>query len=181
MRTFEKDMELAIAYHGHLCSGQCIGVKMAHYAMNLLGLDNESEQTKMKAFVECDRCPVDAIAIATGCRIGRRSYQFYDYGIIAASFLNMNTGKAVRIYHKKRIHPQDGEDMIAFYKNLPFEEMLSFQNVKIELKPCDLAGPPIEDINCEICGENAIDSRHVVKNGKKLCQACAGGGYYTIL
>jgi formylmethanofuran dehydrogenase subunit E len=153
---------------------------MAHYAMDLLGIDNESKTTKMMVFVECDRCPADSIAIVTGCRVGKRTFKCLDYGKIAASFLNKNTGKAVRISRIRRIHPAEGEDMIEFYKNLPYEEMLRWQNINIELKPCDLPGPPVENVDCEICGENICDSRHKVIGGKVLCKACADGGYYKL-
>ncbi|MBR2696208.1 MAG: hypothetical protein IKE48_01740 [Parasporobacterium sp.] len=39
MRTFREDVERAVSYHGHLCSGQCIGVKMARLGLKTLGLD----------------------------------------------------------------------------------------------------------------------------------------------
>jgi formylmethanofuran dehydrogenase subunit E len=93
--------------------------------------------------------------------------------------MDMNTGRAVRIYRTGRIHPADGEGMIAFYKNLPYEDMLSSQKVRIELKPCDLPGMPIEDVDCEICGENVCDSRHKVVGGEIMCRSCAEGGYYS--
>ena len=67
MRSFRDDVARAVAFHGHLCSGQCVGVRMAHMGMRLLGLDNETDRKKIMAFVECNRCPADAIMIATGC------------------------------------------------------------------------------------------------------------------
>ena len=88
MRTFREDLERAVSFHGHLCSGQCLGVKMAHMGMRLVGIDNELDGKKIMVFSECNRCPSDAIMIATGCRIGKRTFYFMDYG-------NRKSGKSV--------------------------------------------------------------------------------------
>lgn len=101
MRTFREDLERAVGFHGHLCSGQCIGVKMAHMGMRLIGIDNERDRKKLMVFVECNRCPADSILITTGYRIGKRTYYFADLGKVAASFLNLETQKAVRIVRTK--------------------------------------------------------------------------------
>lgn len=178
MRSFERDVELAVAYHGHLCSGQCIGVKMAHYAYELLGLDNETDHKKIVVFVECDRCPADAIGVVTGCKIGKRTYKFYDYGKVAATFVNLATKRAVRIYRQKHIHPADGEDMVAFYRDLPYEAMFAAQDVNITLTDADLPGPPVAVVICDRCGEEVTDNRHLERDGETLCRACADGSYY---
>ena len=64
MRTFREDVERAVSYHGHLCSGQCIGVKMARLGLKTLGLDPDVNPKNIYVFVECDRCPADSIGIA---------------------------------------------------------------------------------------------------------------------
>ena len=179
MKSFEEYVEAAVAWHGHLCSGQCIGVKMALYGLSLLGLDPERDRKRIVTFVECDRCPADSIGVVTGCKIGKRTLKARDYGKIAASFADIETGRAVRLYRKKRMHPQDGEDMVAFYKNVPDEEMFDWRDVKITLQPCDLPGQPVEAVTCPSCGEEVTDSRHVVRDGATLCRPCAGDGYYT--
>lgn len=178
MRTFEEDVALAVQYHGHLCSGQCIGVKMARLAMRKLEIDIEKDPKSIMVFVECDRCPADAIGIVCGCKVGKRTYKFYDFGKVAASFVNLNTGKAVRIWRKNRRHPKEGEDMVAFYKNLPDEEMFQVQEVEIDLKPWDMPGPPLEVAICSRCGEDVTDCRHLMIDDKPVCKACNGQSYY---
>ncbi len=179
MRTFEEDVARAVEYHGHLCSGQCIGVKMARYGMSLLSLDPEADRKRIAVFVECDRCPADSIGIVTGTRVGKRTFKWFDYGKVAASFIDLETRRAVRIHRKKRMHPADGEDMIQFYKNLPEEEIFSVQDVVIDLTPGDLPGPPCEIVFCAECGEDVTDAKHTVKDGKPVCKACAGQAYYS--
>ena len=44
-----------------------------------------------------DRCTGDAVAHVTGVKLGRRSLKFADYGIMAATFINLETGQAYRV------------------------------------------------------------------------------------
>lgn len=179
MNSFREDVERAAAYHGHLCSGQCIGVKMARLGLRTLGLDPEKDRKRIYVFVECDRCPADAIGVVTGARIGRRTLRAMDYGKIAATFVDLESGDAVRVQRKKRMHPADGEDMIDFYEKLPDGEMFKTERVRVELRSSDLPGPPLEVQYCAACGEDVTDGRHVLRDGRILCRACAGEAYYT--
>ena len=181
MRTFEEDVAIAEKYHGHLCSGQCIGVKMARLGMRELGIDIEKDPKSIMVFVECDRCPADAIGAVCGCKVGTRTYKFYDFGKVAASFVNLNTGRAVRIWRKKRMHPAEGEDMVSFYKNLPDEEMFRIQEVSIDLNPWDMPGKPLEAVYCSRCGEDVTDCRHRMVEGQPVCKACLGQRYYKVI
>lgn len=178
MRSFREDVERAVAFHGHLCSGQCLGVKMAHMGMRLIGIDNETDRKKIMVFVECNRCPADAIMISTGCSIGKRTYYFYDMGKAAATFLNLETGKAVRVVRMHHRYAGEGEDMIDFYDKLPEEGWLEAKEVTVTLGKGDHPGPPVCAEVCQCCGEEVTDDRHVVVNGKILCKTCAGAGYY---
>ena len=173
MRTFREDLERSVEFHGHLCSGQCLGVRMAHMGMRLLGLDNERDTKKIMVYTECNRCPSDSILISTGCRIGKRTYYFADLGKVAATFLNLETGKAVRVVRTNHRYSAEGEDMVAFYEALPEEEFLEAKEVVVKLGEGDYPGPPVKVVVCEECGEEVMDMRHVVKDGKTLCKACA--------
>jgi len=48
-------------------------------------------------FVEMDRCATDAVQSVTGCSLGHRTMKFMDYGKMAATFIHLGTGRAVRI------------------------------------------------------------------------------------
>ncbi len=181
MRTFEEDVRRAEEYHGHLCSGQCVGVKMARYGLSRLGLDPEADRKRIAVYVECDRCPADAIGVVTGCKVGKRTFKWFDYGKVAATFVDLETRRAVRIHRKKRMHPADGEDMIAFYRDLPDDMIFSVQEVAVDMAPGDLPGPPVEVVYCAACGEDVTDAKHVLRDEKPVCRACAGEGYYHAL
>lgn len=183
MYTFREDVERAVSYHGHLCSGQLVGVKMARAGLRALGLNNDdpTDRKKIYVFLECDRCPADAIGIVTNTRIGKRTLRALDLGKIAATFVNLETGKAVRVVRAVRRHPKEGEDMISFYENLPEEGFLTITEVKVDLKENDLPGEPKQIVTCARCGEDVTDGRHVMVDGQPLCKTCAGTSYYRVL
>ena len=180
MKPFEEDLREAVAYHGHLCSGQILGVRMARMALGLLGIDNPREFRGLIVYVECDRCLTDAIGTVTGCKLGKRNLKWLDYGKSAATFLNIQTGKAVRIYRKTRQYPPDGADLIEFFKAIPDEGMFSAKYVRVNYGQEDLPGKPLGAMTCPRCNEEVIDMRHVVRNGVAMCKACAEGPYYDM-
>ena len=48
-----------------------------------------------------DRCTADAVAYATGVKLGRRSLKFMDYGIMAATFVILKQAKPFGSYPRK--------------------------------------------------------------------------------
>src|SRR5215212_270962 len=85
--------------HGHICPGQILGVRMAVLGCSLTGIEDPrgSDRKKLLVWVEIDRCVTDAVSAVTGVRLGKRSLKFLDYGKVAATFLNTETGEAVRV------------------------------------------------------------------------------------
>ena len=181
MRTVAQDLEQAVAYHGHLCSGQVIGVRMARYGAKLLCLGDPRDCRDLIVYVESDRCITDAISTVTGCQLGRRRLKWMDYGKTAATFLNAATGEAVRVLRTKHVYPPDGADIAAFFDAIPDEELFTHRRVKVQFKPEDLPGKPLYATFCQQCGEEVIDGRQVERDGRTLCKACADGGYYVLL
>ncbi len=178
MRSFREDVARAVEFHGHLCSGQCLGVRMAHLGLRTLGLDNETDRKRIMVFVECNRCPADSIMITTGCKVGKRTYYFMDMGKAAATFVDLETNRAVRVVRKRHCHPAEGEDLLDFYEKLPDDGWLETQEVRVKLKPGDMPGPPVEIVTCARCGEEVTDGRHMVIGNFTLCRSCAGKNYY---
>jgi len=101
MEDFETLLRGSAEAHGHLCPGQVVGVRMAMLGCRLIGLDNPRGLPQIKkiiVYVEIDRCATDAISYVTGVKLGRRSLKFVDNGIMAATFVNLETHVAFRIY-----------------------------------------------------------------------------------
>jgi formylmethanofuran dehydrogenase subunit E len=193
MKTFEEYVRDAEQAHGHLCAGQILGVRMAMLGLIKLGIDDPhgKDRKRLVTFVEIDRCATDAVAVVTGCRLGKRALKFRDWGKMAATFVDVSTGKAIRIAAKesskaqaRSMHPEienkNQQQMLA-YSKMSEEDLFTTQWVKVELPPEEFPGYKAERIVCEICGEGINFHREVVREGKTLCQSCAGGRYYVPL
>jgi formylmethanofuran dehydrogenase subunit E len=78
--------------HGHLCAGQILGVRLALFGLAKLGIDDPrgKDRKRLVTFVEIDRCATDAIAVVTGCRLGKRALKFRDWGKMAATFVDLS-------------------------------------------------------------------------------------------
>jgi formylmethanofuran dehydrogenase subunit E len=100
---FKKCLENAKAFHGDLCAGITIGTRMSILGLKTIGIDDPKGKNRkgIIVFVETDRCVTDAILVTTGCHPGKRTMKILDYGKMAATFVNLKTGKAVRVNVKK--------------------------------------------------------------------------------
>lgn len=171
-----KDCE---AFHGHLCMGQVMGVRMAKKGLELIAAEDIKD---LIVIVENDRCITDAIIMATGVRLGRRSLKFHDYGKMAATFVNTKTGQAWRVASRGDSDdglPPDQARAAALAKT--DAELLRWQQVRVAFGPGDLPGPPERIVQCSRCGETVLDYRDVPTGqgqADPLCRACAFGTYY---
>jgi formylmethanofuran dehydrogenase subunit E len=138
--------------------------------------------------VEIDRCATDAVMVVTGCRLGKRALKFRDWGKVAATFVDVQTGKAVRIAAKesskalaKSMHPEIeniNEQQMLAYREMADEQLFQTQWVHVELPPEEFPGYKGERVVCSRCGEGINFKREVRHGGKVLCRACAGERYY---
>jgi len=175
---FEEDLKKARQFHGHLCSGIILGVRIARAGLNYLGIEEPAKNKDFIVFVEADRCLTDAVQAVTGCSLGKRRLKWQDYGKMGASFIDMNTQKGIRIVVNAQKNLFSGEDALSFWKQFTNEEIFKFEPVQVEMRKEDLPGKPTKSVKCEICHEKVMDGRDIIKDGKVLCQACAKGAYY---
>jgi formylmethanofuran dehydrogenase subunit E len=99
MLSLEEYLREAEVAHGHLCAGQVLGVRMAMLGLQKLGIEDPRgrDRKRLVTFVEIDRCATDAVAVVTGCRLGKRALKFRDWGKVAATFVDVSAGRAFRI------------------------------------------------------------------------------------
>jgi formylmethanofuran dehydrogenase subunit E len=184
--------------HGHLCAGQVLGVRLAMVGLEKLGIEDPrgKDRKRLVTFVEIDRCATDAIAVVTGCRLGKRALKFRDWGKMAATFVDLgikdvSAAKAIRIAAKesskalaRSMHPEieskNQQQMLA-YREMPEDDLFTKQWVKVELPAEEFPGYKGERIVCAECGEGVNFRREIVLNGRILCRACAGEKYYKPL
>jgi formylmethanofuran dehydrogenase subunit E len=193
MPDFETLLHESAAIHGHLCPGQVLGVRMSLFGLKSIGADDPKgrDRKNVMVFVEMDRCATDAVQSVTGCSLGKRTMKFMDYGKMAATFLNLKTGKAVRIVAREEARnsarhcfPEETDPyaaQIAAYKILPDAELFTAADVHVSLRPEDMPGRPISRVQCARCGEYVQDVREKKIDGDLLCRPCALGGYYRVL
>jgi formylmethanofuran dehydrogenase subunit E len=181
--------------HGHLCAGQVLGVRMAMLGLRMLGLPDpradRDARKRIVTFVEIDRCATDAIAVVTACRLGKRALKFRDWGKMAATFVDLGPGAALKppqpdysgshavriaaletskaraaeLYPELAATDKNAAQMRA-YRELPEEELFSTQWVQVPLGPQEMPGfrdpkTGAGRVECARCGEGISFAREV--------------------
>ncbi|HEY3927300.1 MAG TPA: FmdE family protein [Candidatus Koribacter sp.] len=193
MQSLDELLEEAKIAHGHLCAGQVLGVRMAMCGLRELGIDDPRgrDRKRIVTYVEIDRCATDAIGVVTGCRLGKRALKFRDWGKMAATFVDLESGRAIRVAAResskdlaRQLHPEldnkNAQQMLA-YRELTDDQLFTRQWVKVEIGPQEMPGFKGERIVCAVCGEGINYHREVLRDGRTLCQGCAGNSYYRLL
>lgn len=186
--SLEDILRRSAASHTRICPRQVLGARMALLAGRELGLGLPRDDRRLLAIVETDGCFVDAITAATNCTIGRRTLRIEDYGKVAATFVDVESPRALRVHPRpdSRVnalrHAPGGTSrwraQLIGYQRMPDAELLAWDWVELA-KPLDvILGRPGVRSRCEGCGEEVINQREVVRDGRVLCPGCAGSCYY---
>jgi formylmethanofuran dehydrogenase subunit E len=185
METLEKLLPKAEAAHGHMCPGQILGVRMALLGLKSLGIEDPlgADRKRLVTFVEIDRCATDAIGMVTGCRLGKRTLKFRDWGKMAATFVDLAKGRGVRVVavedsrelaRKLFAHIENkSAQQMAAYRELPDAELFIEQRVEVDVDEAELPGFKGERVVCAQCGEGVNFGRFIEAKGRKLCHSCA--------
>ena len=194
MQSLDELLEECGRLHGHMCAGQLLGTRMAVLGCRLIDIDDPrgADRKKLIVWVEIDRCMADAVSAVTGVRLGKRSLKYLDYGKVAATFLNTETGQAVRVVALEesrqladRRHPEiesKKERQFRTYREALDEELFKVERVGVQYGEMDAPGRPRSRVACARCGEGINDGREVAgPEGTTLCRPCAHGGYYARL
>src|SRR6516164_87054 len=191
MKSLEEYLELAAVAHGHLCAGQVLGVRLAMLGLQELGVaDPSAGRKRLVTYVEIDRCVTDAVALVADCRLGKRALKFRDWGKVAATFCDLETGRAVRTAAKesskhaaKELFPdlarEEGQQKA--YAQLSDDVLFSKEWVRVEILPEDFPGFKGPRVVCAECGEGINFKREVLRDGLTLCRGCAGERYYEMM
>jgi formylmethanofuran dehydrogenase subunit E len=189
MKSLSEYLDLAAVAHGHICAGQVLGVRLAMLGLKELGIDDPiAERKRLVTYVEIDRCVTDAVALVANCRLGKRALKFRDWGKVAATFCDLQTGRAVRIAAKesskqaaKEMFPElpKEQGQQKAYAQLSDDVLFTKEWVKVEIGPEELPGFKGPRVVCAQCGEGINFNREVIRDGRTLCRACAGDRYYS--
>jgi len=189
MKTFED----VIDFHGHSCPGLALGYRVAVFALKELG--ERSSDEELVGIVENNSCAVDAVQVVTGCTFGKGNLIFRDFGKQAYTFIRRPSGEGIRIsvdwkspeeteeerlmwnrYSKgdhseevlKTIHNRRAKK-IALILSASGEELFKVVKGKMDLPEEAKIYP---SLRCGACGENVMEPRARVKDGKIVCIPC---------
>src|SRR5438067_450943 len=194
MQPLDKLLEECGRLHGHMCAGQLLGARMAVLGCRLIGVDDPrgADRKKLVVWVEIDRCMADAVGAVTGVRLGKRSLKYLDYGKVAATFLNTETGEAMRVVALEESraladarYPEiesKKERQFRAYREATDDELFKVERVSVDYGEMDAPGRPRSRVMCASCNEGINDGREVRSaDGQVLCRPWGTGGYYRKL
>lgn len=175
--------------HGNLCPGTLLALRMVVLGCAEVAIEDPrgADRNKMVVWVEIDRWLAAAVEAVTGARLGKRTLKFLDYGKLAATFLNVESGKAVRIValeSSRRLADQRHPEIeskyarqMQTYREAAEEELFAVIPVEVHLGENDAPGHPHSRVICSKCAEEVNDGREVNANdGAVLCRPCAFDG-----
>ena len=193
--------------HGHFCSHSALGVKAGYIAMRELGITNTGME-EVVAIVETNNCFSDGIQMVTGCSFGNNSLIYQDYGKTAVTVAKRD-GTAIRIALNPTFEETRAEkypEANALFEKLvvrreeptPEESarlMHLSEEIAIELLDADESelftierktitlpeyAPIFASVRCSRCGENVMETRARVADGKPVCIPCSGDEHYAM-
>ncbi|GAB4390468.1 MAG: FmdE family protein [Thermodesulfovibrionales bacterium] len=195
--TIVKSLDSVVEFHGHICPGLAMGYRVSVFALRELG--ERAADEELVAVVENDSCAVDAVQAVTGCTFGKGNLIFRDYGKHVYTFVRRPGGDALRVSVNWTAPEETGEEKAAWRKymagdrsrevlravhdrkarktdailNAPDEELFEVRRLKVDLPPEARIHP---SVTCSICGEQVMETRARVRDGKPVCMPCAEGG-----
>jgi len=184
-------LNLSSRNHDHLCPRQILGVRLGLAGMNALDFDTPPAKKRLLVIVESDGCFTDGLSAATNCTVGHRTLRVEDYGKTAATFVDTQIGRAVRVapaldirqraYAYASDEPRHYFAQMQAYQVMPDEEMFTITEVGLVTSIEAIISRPGIRVNCDLCSEEIINEREVHREGFTLCRACAGEAYYQMV
>jgi formylmethanofuran dehydrogenase subunit E len=147
---------------------------MAVLGCALIGIDDprDKDRKKLIVWIEIDRWLADAVEVVTGARLGKQTLKFLDYGKLAATFFNVETGKTVRVVaveSSRRLadlyHPEienKYERQMRTYREAAEEELFDATEVELDVSEEDFRGHRHSRVTCQKCGEGLTTDTRLV-------------------
>lgn len=183
------------ARHHHLCPRQVLGVRLGLKGLKCLNLlNNDASQRfsnhkkRLLTIVETDGCGADGVSVATDCSVGHRTLRVLDYGKVAATLIDTQTNRAIRVSPApsirklaRQIAPDSRSRWHAYlqaYQLLADDDLIQVQEVRLILSLEQILSKPGKRVICAQCGEEIFNGREIPNSRGNLCRSCAGDTYY---
>lgn len=184
--------------HRHLCPRQVLGIRMGLLGLRQMGLIDsdyqpryQNKHKRLLCIMESDGCGADGVAVATDCFVGNRTLRVLDYGKMACTLVDTRNEKMLRItphanarqlaYQFAPNAASRWHTYLEGYQIIPDHQLLLTQEVILTQSIPEILSRPGIRVNCEHCGEEVVNEREVVVNGRTLCRSCAGENYFKIV
>ncbi len=188
MKTLDQLLAESAALHHHLCPRQVLGAQMGRLVADLLDLDLPQSDKRLLTIVETDGCFTTGLSVATNCWVGRRTMRVEDYGKVAATFVDTETGQAIRIAPSPTARERAAafapeaqnrwDAMLLGYQRMAPAGLFVWQPVTLTTPVAVIVSSAGCRAVCDHCGEEILNEREVLQGGLTLCRHCALGGYY---
>ncbi len=188
MSDLQTILQISSAQHSHLCPRQVLGARIGLAGLRALGFAEPPAKKRLLVISETDGCFVDGVIAATGCTVGHRTLRVEDYGKIAATFVDTQTGRAVRVAPRLDVRerayayaPDEKRHYFAqlyAYQVMPDDELLTVEDVELTTPVEEIVSRPGVRVNCAVCGEEIINEREIWLDGQPYCRTCLRPGYY---
>ncbi len=190
MNDLQTILDLSSSWHKHLCPRQVLGARIGLAGAAALGLTIPRQDKRLLAIVETDGCFTSGLEAATGCSVRHRTLRVADYGKIAATFVDVKTGTAVRVAPQLDIRqkalayaPEEKKHyftQLVGYQRMPEQALLTIQLVQLTTPIEEIVSRAGVRVNCAVCGEEIMNEREVWRGNKPLCRACFQPVYYAV-
>jgi formylmethanofuran dehydrogenase subunit E len=161
----------AKAFHGHECPGLAIGVKVCEAAIEKMNVSPAFDE-ELVCIAENDACGVDAVQALTGCTVGKGNLILKGTGKQAFTFINRDSGKAMRFYLKSRSNNMERSAYKEYLLNAPVDDIFDYKEVVNAVLP--EPARIFSSVVCEKCGEAAAEHKIRLQEGKRVCLDCFG-------
>jgi formylmethanofuran dehydrogenase subunit E len=172
MKTLDELLAESAALHRHLCPRQVLGVQMGRLAAELLDLDLPQSDKRLLTIVETDGCFTTGLSVATNCWVGRRTLRVEDYGKVAATFVDTQSGQTIRIAPSLTARERAAafapdahnrwEAMLLGYQRMAPADLFVWQPVIPDHAGRGDHQPRRSPGGCDRCGEEILNEREVV-------------------
>jgi formylmethanofuran dehydrogenase subunit E len=180
MADWKDYLKKAQAFHGHLCSGQILGIRMALAAIK--ELEVKIPNRDLMLFLETDRCLADAAMLMTGLTFGTRRIKFKDYGKAAFTLLDLKSARAVRVLADAVVRPaKDEKNLVEFWDGCSDDQIMTMRHVEVSRQSREISRRKVKRVRCGRCAEEIADNKYELLFGEILCRACADESYYQVL
>ena len=188
MDILEEILAELASRHISLCPRQVLGSRVGLAGADALNIAVPRNDKRLLVIVETDGCFVSGVEVATGCAVSHRTLRVVDYGKVAATFIDMKSGQAVRVTPRLDVRqraraftPDEKRQYFAMlkgYQFMPVEELLSIEEVELSEPVESIISHAGVRVNCDDCGEEIMNEREITHAGHTLCHSCIGPSYY---